>query len=160
MELTDIINCIVGALSLIVSVVAIIISINTTKRQTKMDLFNKRYDFYLACDIICGSCLIKCPDHVYTRLKNFHLNFSDYTFGSSKFLFDKKTAELILSIYGKFTVYAEIKYSMNELEKRNRTDDDLYTKGVLFEEEVLKFFTGAREELENRISKYLSISKK
>ena len=48
---TDLINSIASIIGLIVSMVAIYISIRMEKRHIKMDLFHKRYNFYVACDI-------------------------------------------------------------------------------------------------------------
>ena len=157
MEITDILNCITSFIGLVVSIIAIIISVNTTRKQIKMDLFNKRYEFYIACDIICGCCIAGFPDAITSRLDLQVPYFNDYTIGSAEFLFDKETATLVETIYSKGMMYRDICYSIICFESGEIEDKDLYQECKDKKNEYLAFFNKARKDLNCQFKKYLTI---
>ena len=158
MEVTDILNCVASIVGLLVSVIAIIISVNTSKKQTQMDLFNKRYEFYIACDIICGCCISGQPNVMTNRLDLYVPHFSDYTFGSAKFLFDNETATLIETIYQKGIIYRDICCLISKFETEETYDIDLYNQNIKMKNEYCSFFEKSRKELSERMEKYLNLS--
>lgn len=158
MTATDIISCIVGIISLLISVSAIIISCNTARKQTKLSLFNKRYDFYVACDIICGCCLIGMPDAITTRFQAFGIELDHYAFEGSRFLFDRETSDLICSIYTKGMAFRDIAYYLSQAENGEvEKDATVYDRCVLEKEDTLRFLKNARVQLDAKFKKYLHV---
>lgn len=157
MEITDILNCIASLVGLLVSIIAIIISINTTRKQTKMDLFNKRYEFYIVCDIICACCLTDFNNIMTKHLELYAPHFNSYTIGTANYLFDKETANLILEIYSKGMNYRDINYSVKCFESGENNDEELYRQLKKIKDENIVFFENARKDLDSKFKKYLDL---
>lgn len=154
----DIIELLTGIVGVLISIIAIFISISTARRQVKLDLYNKRYQFYVACDIICVSCIMEKFDLISKRLEMFNINLDHYSFCSSEFLFDKATYELIMSVYEKTSCFQDICYTISKLDKDDNKDEELYTRLQNDKKEYLSFFYNARKELKDRFNKYLQVN--
>lgn len=104
MTLSEILNLTVAGIGLTMSSIAIGISITTFKKQIRMSLFEKRYDIYYACELICGLCSIGEPDAIIAVLDNRNIKCDDPAVGATQFLFDKETYALITEIFGKWNL--------------------------------------------------------
>lgn len=98
MTISEVLNLAVAVTGLMLSVIAIVISISTFNKQTRMELFEKRYDIYYACVIICGCCSIGQPEIPVATLENRGIKFGEPYTSTVKFLFDKKTSDRIYKI--------------------------------------------------------------
>lgn len=159
MSATDIINSIDSVIGLLVSIVAIYISIRLERRHIRMDLFHKRYNFYVACDIICGCCLTELENSAEKRMEVFNVKMDDYMFGSSEFLFDSETSKLILTIYSNWRYYIDVNYTIKSIENKEIADEHGLYESMQEEKERCKnFFEDARKELDIHFKKYLSLN--
>ena len=156
MTLTDVLNCISSIIALFVSIIAIIISVNTAKKQTKLDLFDKRYNYYIACDVICACCIIESPEMFVDRPKLLLPEFSDYDFGATKFLFDEENCELMYKIYSKGMYYRELHDTLNG--SVNNIEKNTFNEFLAQKKALEKFFPRARKELTIRMKKYLDLN--
>lgn len=157
MELTDIINCIIGGLALLVSIIAIIISIHTTRTQIKLDLFNRRYRLYVICEAICSACLTNMPDIVEERLKNAGIEFDYFEIESSKYLFDKETANTISDIIMYWLSFQDMCFCIKEFEEGKNINKEMYEDCKKEKERLVSLFKTDREQLDNLFKKYLKI---
>lgn len=146
MALSEMLNIIVALLGLTLSVIAICISIATFRKQTRMSLFEKRFDIYYACQLVCGLCSIGEPNLVADVLYNRKIKCSDNDIVAAQFLFNKKTHMLISEIFSKWTLM--------------RDYHDAYHSNVDFKvkyEQLKKWFTYTKGTLNEDFRKYLDM---
>ena len=155
MELSDILSIIVGCIGLIISTIAIIISIHSIKRQTKMDLFDKRYSYYYACDLICRLSSIEQPLMVEKRLEIQKVSINDFSLGCTTFLFDKELSDLILSIFSQWRFM--IDYCYIKENEDTKVDKKETIKKI---EELKAWFLDQKEILRIKFTKYLNLINK
>ena len=165
MKITYIINCIVGSIGLITSIIAIIISICTARRQYKIDLFDKRMRYYQTCyTIIIGCCVSENDQQVEKNLKEQGFEFVCYDSDGANFLFDEETSDFICEVFKKW-----INYSAASSYIKNYNDDsvtnydntgganELYNDYKKEHRESMEFFNLAREQLSKKFEKYLKM---
>jgi len=159
MSVTDIINCVVGVIGLVTSIVAIYISISGTKRQYKIDLFNKRIAYYYACDIICGCCLSGLEDIVEKRFEIMGVDCNCYDVQGTEFLFEKEDADFISSIFSKWIVFRDVACFLKSYNNDNEKENEIYEEMKKQYEETKQFFRKSQESLTDKFEKYLKITK-
>lgn len=148
MTLSEILNLAVAVTGLILSVLAIIISISTFRKQTRMELFEKRYDIYYACLIICGSCSVGQPELPITTLDNRGIKFGEPYTGTVKFLFDKKTSDQIYKITSQWYLMRDYHCFVD----KNADIEAEYN-------ELKKWFSSQKDTLDDLFADYLCLSK-
>ena len=148
MTLSEILNLAVAVVGLILSVLAIIISSSTFRKQTRMELFEKRYDIYYACLIICGCCSVGQPEMPIAILENRGIKFGEPYTGTVKFLFDKKTSDQIYEITTQWDLMRTYQYFIDK-------DVDISAKY----DELKVWFSSQKDLLDDLFSKYLELSR-
>ena len=157
MEITDIINCIVGSIGLITSIIAIIISICTSRRQYKIDLFDKRMRYYQTCyTIIIGCCVSENDQQVEKNLKEQGLEFVCYDSDGAKFLFDEETSNFICEVFKNWINYSAASSYIKNYDD-NSVTNELYNDYIKDHRESMKFFDLAREQLSTNFEKYFKM---
>jgi hypothetical protein len=144
LTLSEILNLAVAITGLILSVIAIIISISTFSKQTRMELFEKRFDIYYACLIICGCCSIGQPEMPIATLENRGIKFGEPYTGTVKFLFDKKTSDQIYEITSQWNLMRTYQYFADK-------DADIEAKY----NELKTWFSTQKDSLDDLFAKYL-----
>ena len=102
MAVSELLNIIVASIGLLVSIVAIYVSISAAKRETRLELFEKRFDIYYACVTICNCCSIGKPNMVIPILENRNVKCTEPYISAAEFLFDKRTYSLVCDIWSKW----------------------------------------------------------
>ena len=148
MNLFEILNLSVAVIGLILSMLAIIISVSTFRKQTRMELFEKRYDIYYACLIICGCCSIGQPEMPIVILENRGIKFGEPYAGTVQFLFNKKTSGQIYEIISQWDL-------MCTYQCFNDKDTDIKTKY----DELKNWFSFRKDALDDLFTEYLKLSK-
>lgn len=110
---------------ILLSVIAIIISIKTSKRQNKISLFDKRYEVFKRClhfyDVAHNYwCLGSRSSIGIVELKELEYSF-DLDVEKTKFLFDKETSEILGNAKPLFEDC--IKYYSNLKSKEDRSEE-------------------------------------
>ncbi len=154
---TDIINCIVGIIGLIASITAIYISICNSRRQYKIELFNKRIRYYYACEIICNFCMADMQNSVQVRFNELGIDVNQFDVDGAKFLFKKDTAEFISNIFSKWTYFCIIAHQLNNYDRVTHKDNDEFQENKKKYDEMQIFFSEARKQLAKKFDKYLKI---
>lgn len=144
MTLSEILNLAVAITGLMLSVIAIVISISTFRKQTRLELFDKRFDIYYACLIICGCCSIGQPEMPVTILENRGIKFGEPYTGTVKFLFDKKTSDQIYKIISKWNQMRTYQYLIDK-------DENIETKY----NDLKKWFSLQKDSLDDLFADYL-----
>jgi len=124
LKTTDIINCIVGIIGLISSIIAICISISNSKRQYKIELFNKRIRYYYACEIICTFCMVDMQNSVQGRFDELGIDINQFDVDGAKFLFKNDTAKFISDIFSKWTYFCIINHQLKNCDSMSNEDND------------------------------------
>lgn len=159
LKTTDIINCIVGIIGLIASIIAICISISNSKRQYKIELFNKRIRYYYACEIICTFCMVDMQNSVQGRFDELGIDINQFDVDGAKFLFESDTAEFICDIFSKWTYFGIIEYYLKNYDSSANKDDEEFEEKKKIYDETQLFFSEARKQLVTKFEKYLKITK-
>ncbi len=158
MNVTDVINCVVGIIALGTSIVAMCISVRSVRRQYKIDLFTKRSSYYYACDIICACCISGMEDIVEKRFKAMGIDIGYYDVLGAKFLFEGETAEFISSIFFHWTFYQDTAYFLKNYNGASDPNGELFEQSKKLHEEAKSFFNEARVQLFDKFEKYLRLS--
>ena len=157
MELTDIISCIAGVLALVISVVSIVLSTQATRQQVKIDLFNRRYEVYVICRVICGSCSLNMPDLVEERLDEMNINFEYFEIEGAKYLFNKKTYDRISDIVLHWLSYNDIYYAIKDYELSKNGNKKEYQDDKMELERLIEYFKIQEGQLDLIFNKFLKI---
>ena len=144
LTLSEILNLAVAISSLMLSVIAIIISISTFSKQTRMELFEKRFDIYYACLIICGNCSIGQPEIPIAVLENRGIKFGEPYTGTVKFLFNKNTSDQIYEIISQWNLMRTYQYFVGK-------DADIEVKY----NELKNWFSAQKDSLDDLFADYL-----
>ena len=118
--------------------------INNFRKQTKMELFEKRFDIYYACLIICGNCSIGQPEIPVAVLENRGIKFGEPYTGTVKFLFSKKTSDQIYEIISQWNLMRTYQYFVDK-------DADI---GVKYNE-LKDWFSAKKDSLDDLFEDYL-----
>lgn len=159
MGYTDIINCAVGIVGIIISTVAIFISVYSIKRQSKIDLFNMRIKYYYACDIICGCCISGEEEFVENRFKLMGVDLNAYDVNAAKFLFRKETSDFICDIFSKWSLYSTVSYCLENYDCSADEMGELYEEYQKIQEQTKEVFIKNREQLPNIFEEYFKLIK-
>ena len=109
-----------------------------------MELFEKRFDIYYACLIICGCCSVGQPEMPITTLENRGIKFGEPYTGTVKFLFDKKTSDQIYEITSQWNLMRTYQYFADK-------DANIEAKY----NELKKWFSTKKDSLDDLFADYL-----
>ena len=146
MTTSEVINLAVAISGLVLSMVAIVISIKTFQKQIILELFYRRYDIYYACELICGMCSVGMPKEVIRVLELRNIECDDPVLGKVKFLFDDTTYKRIMNIFGNWNLMRNY-YDYVDLDEKIRMEY----------ESLKNWFESEKEKIDKLFENYLDL---